>query len=140
MHTPASEQPTVHGESRGVGAAAREVAEHASTIARLEFELAQLELKRKLGAFGTGIGMLLGAAVFGLFTIGFLLATLAAALETFLPDWLSLLLVSVFLLVLVGVLGMLGLSTLRRGTPPVPTQAIEEAKLTTTALKGNGKR
>src|SRR3712207_1864216 len=119
MHTPVSEGE-MQGESRGVGAAAREVAEHASTIARLELELAQLELKRKLGAFGAGIGMLSGAAVFGLFALGFLLATLAAAFETFLPDWLSLLLVSVLLLVIVGVLGMLGLSTLRRGSPPVP--------------------
>ena len=138
MHTPASERTTANDRPHGVGAAAREVAEHASAIARLELELAQLELKRKLGAFGTGIGMLLGAAVFGLFALGFLLATLAAALDTFLPRWLSLLLVSVFLLVVVGVLAMLGLKALRRGSPPVPKQAIEEAKRTTAALKSDG--
>ena len=38
----------------------------------------------------------------------------------------------------VGVLGMLGLSALRRGSPPVPKQAIEEAKRTTAALKSDG--
>jgi len=29
--------------------------------------------------------------------------------------------------------------SIQKGTPPVPEQAIEEAKLTTEALKGNGR-
>ena len=33
-------------------------------------------------------------------------------------------------------LGFLGITSLSKGTPPVPKQAIEEAKLTTGALKG----
>ena len=40
--------------------------------------------------------------------------------------------------VLVGVLAVLGISRISKGTPPVPEQAIAEAKLTTEALK-NGK-
>jgi hypothetical protein len=29
-------------------------------------------------------------------------------------------------------------TSIKKGTPPVPEQAIQEAKLTTEALKGNG--
>jgi len=54
------------------------------------------------------------------------------------PRWLSLLLVAVLLLAIAGLLAMLGLKAVRRGTPPVPEQAIREAKLTTSALKGDG--
>ena len=53
--------------------------------------------------------------------------------------WLALLLVSLGLLVLAGILGMLARTLIRRGTPPVPEQAIHEAKLTSQALKANGR-
>jgi hypothetical protein len=59
---------------------------------------------------------------------------LAIVLDT----WLALLLVTVGLLLLAVVLGLLARSRLRRGTPPLPEQAIREAKLTTEALKANG--
>jgi hypothetical protein len=84
MRTRATEQ------RNGFGAAAKEVAEHASTIAKLELELAATELKAKAAALGVGVALLLG------------------------------------------------LKSLKRGTPPVPKQAIQEAKLTTTALKSDG--
>ncbi len=121
--------------STGVGNAAKHVAEHASSLAKLELELATLELKTKLAALGKGAGLGVGAAVFGLFGVGFLLATVAAALGTFLPGWLALLIVTLVLLVVAGVLGMLALKAVRRGTPPVPEQAIDEARQTTSALK-----
>ena len=124
-------------ESRsGVGAAAKQVAEHASVLARLELELAANELKRKLAALVLGIGLGLGAAVVLLFTLGFGLATVAAALDTVMPRWLALLIVTVFLLVVGGILGLLAMRALKRGGAPVPEQAIHEAKVTTAALKG----
>ena len=39
---------------QGAGVAAKQVAEHASTLARLELELALLEVKRKVVALGIG--------------------------------------------------------------------------------------
>ncbi len=130
--------PTRETDERGLGAVARDVAEHASALVRLELELAALELKRKVGNLGLGIGLLLGAAVFALFALGFGLATVAAALATFLPTWLALLAVFAFLLLVALVLGLVGKSRVSRGSPPVPEQAIREAKLTTQALKSNG--
>jgi uncharacterized membrane protein YqjE len=131
MPTPVSEQET----NGGVGGAAKSVAEHASTIARLEIELAVLELKKKATALAVGIGMALGAAIFGLFGLGFVFATIAAALATFLSTWLALLIVTLALFALAGLLGVLALRAIKKGTPPVPEQAIREAKLTTQALK-----
>jgi hypothetical protein len=118
-----------------VSEAARSVAEHASSVARLELQLATLELKKKLSSFAVGIGLGVGAGVFALFMRGFGLATIAAALATFLPWWLSLLIVTGGLLVLSGLLGMLALGAIKKGSPPVPEQAIKEAKLTTAAIK-----
>ncbi len=131
--------PTHAGEERrGLGAAAKLVSERASSIVRLEIQLALAELKKKVAALGVGIGMLVGAALFGFFMLAFLLAAVAAAIATALSTWLALLIVAGGLFLLVGGLAMLGLGAIRRGTPPVPEQAIEEAKLTTEALK-NGK-
>lgn len=131
MHTPETEH-------HGVGPAAKQVAEHASTLAKLELELAGLELKRKAASLGLGIGLLIGAAVFGLFALGFGLATIAAAIATALSTWLALLIVFGGLLFLALVLGLLARGRIKKGTPPVPEQAIEEARLTSTALKSNG--
>lgn len=123
------------GTNGGVGGAAKSVAEHVSTIARLEIELAALELKNKVTALGIGIGLGLGAAIFGLFGLGFVFATIAAALATFLPTWLALLIVTLGLFVLAGLLAVLARGRIKQVTPPVPEQAIREAKLTTEALK-----
>jgi uncharacterized membrane protein YqjE len=134
MPTPrAEEQP------RGLGAAAKSVSEHLSAIARLEVELAMIELKRKASALGVGIGLLVGAAVLLLYMVGFALATLAAGLATAVATWIALLIVTVLLLVVAAVLGLVGRNMVTKGTPPVPEQAIREAKLTTEALKsGDG--
>ena len=121
--------------SVGLGAAVKEVSERASALVRLELELASLELKSKVAVLGIGIGLAVGAAVFGLFALGFLLATAAAGLATFLDTWLALLIVALFLVVLTAVLGLFARRSIKKGTPPVPNQAIEEAKMTTAALK-----
>jgi Putative Actinobacterial Holin-X, holin superfamily III len=127
--------PTRAGERGGLGAAARLVSERASSIVRLELQLAAAELKKKVVALGVGIGLLVGAALFGFFFFAFALATIAAALATAVSTWLALLIVTGGLLLTMGLLAVLGIGRIRKGTPPVPEQAIEEAKLTAEALK-----
>jgi membrane-bound ClpP family serine protease len=134
MPTHASEQQ----KNGGLGAAAKAVSERVSSIVRLEIQLALSEIKTKLAALGLGIGLLVGAGIFALFMLGFLLASIAAGFATFLPTWAALLIVAGILLLTAGLLGLLGVTALSKGTPPVPEQAIEEAKLTTEALK-NGR-
>jgi tetrahydromethanopterin S-methyltransferase subunit C len=130
--------PTHATESVGLGQSAKRVAEHASALARLEMELAQLELKRKAAALGLGAGLGIAAAFFGLFALGFGLAAAAAALALALSTWLALLIVFGALLLLAAILGVLALGSFRRGTPPVPEQALEEARATSEALRSNG--
>jgi uncharacterized membrane protein YqjE len=125
--------------AHGLGAAVKEVAERASAIVRLELELAALELKRKVSSLGLGIGLLLGAAVLAVFMLGFFFATIAAGLATAMPVWAALLVTTGILLLLAAVVGYLGVAKVKKGTPPVPEQAILEAKLTTEALKTDGR-
>ncbi len=125
-------------EQPRVGAAAKQVAEHASALAKLELELAGLELKQKAGSLGAGVGLGVGAALFALYGLGFLFATAAVALAIVLDAWLAVLIVTVSLFALAALLGLLAKSKIKRATPPLPEQAIREAKLTTEALKANG--
>jgi Putative Actinobacterial Holin-X, holin superfamily III len=120
----------------GVQAAIHEVADHARALVRLEAELAALELRQKASAIGAGTGLLVGAGILGLFALGFLLATVAAGLATFLPTWLALLLVGGALVLVAVVLAAIGRARLRAGVPPVPEQAIVEARRTGSELSG----
>src|SRR5919197_1127114 len=117
--------------SAGVGPAAKQVAEHA-------LELALLEVKKKVAALGIGIGLGVGGLLFALFALGFTFATVAAALATAVSTWLALLITTLILFGLAGTLAVLALVLIRKGSPPVPQQAITEAKLTTEALKRDG--
>jgi uncharacterized membrane protein YqjE len=131
--------PTHETEANAsVGAAAKQVAEHASGLARLELELAALELKRKVAALGIGIGLGIGALLFVLFALGFAFATIAAALATVMRTWLALLITTGGLFAFAALLGVLALGRIKKGTPPVPQQAIEEARRTSEVLKSNG--
>ena len=92
---------------------------------------------RRSRRVGVEVALFAVGAVLGLFALGFLLATVAAALATFLPTWLALLIVGVGLVLVAVVAVTIGRSQLRRGVPPVPEQAIAEAKLTGEALRGS---
>lgn len=127
--------PTRAGDRPGLGGAAKLVADRARSIVRLEVQLAISEVKRKLAALGLGIALLAGAGLLALFGLGFLLAAIAAAIATALSTWIALLIVTGGLFLVGGLLAVLGLGAIKRGTPPVPEQALQEAKLTAEAVK-----
>jgi uncharacterized membrane protein YqjE len=131
--------PAADTEHTGVGAAAKQVAEHASALAKLELELAGLELKQKAGSFGLGVGLGVGAAVVAFYAVGFLLATAAVALAIVVDPWLAALIVALSLHALTALLGLLAVNRVKNATPPVPEQAIREAKLTSEALRSDGR-
>ena len=106
-------------------------------VALLSWSLRFLEGWR--GAqYRIGIGLIAGAAVLLVFAIGFGLATIAAAIATALPTWAALLIVTGGLLVVIAALVLIGVNSIKKATPVVPEQAIEEAKLTVEAVK-NGR-
>jgi hypothetical protein len=119
----------------GLSGATKRVADHARSIVRLELQLAAAELKRKAAALGVGIALLLGAGLFGMLALLFGLAAATAGIATALPVWLSLLIMFGGILLLAGILGAVGAALLRKGSKPVPEQALAEAQLTTEALR-----
>jgi hypothetical protein len=125
-------------EGLGLSGATRRVAEHARSIVRLELQLASAEVKRKLQQLGTGLAFSFTAAVLAFLALCFALAGAAAALSLVLPVWASLLIVGGGVLLVGVIFAAVGVVLLRKGSNPVPEQALEEAQLTTEALRTNG--
>lgn len=121
----------------GLGAAVKQVAEHASSLARLEVQLAAAEVQRKVKALAVGIGLGAGAALFALFALGFALAGIAAAIAVALPTWAAILIVAFGTLLVAALLGAGAMMFFKKGAPPIPEQAIEEAKRTTEVIKAS---
>ena len=119
----------------GLSGATRRVADHARSFVRLELQLAAAEMKRRLLALGLGIALTAAAAVFALTALAFGLAAATAGIAIALPVWLSLLIMFGGLFLLSAILGGVGLVLLRKGAKPLPEQAIEEAQLTTEAIR-----
>jgi len=132
------QQPEPNGQP-GLGTAAKNFAEHLSALVRLELELAQLEINRKIGLIAKGAIMAAVAALLVLYMIGFGLAAAAAGIATQTPVWAALLIVTGVLLLAAAILALLAQRAIKKGAPPVPEQAIREARLTTEALKGEAR-
>ena len=69
-----------------------------------------------------------GAAVFGLYAVGALTATLILALSLAVAGWLAALIVTLLYAAIAGVLALVGKSRVRKGVPPVPERAVESVK------------
>ncbi|HEY2073092.1 MAG TPA: phage holin family protein, partial [Gaiellaceae bacterium] len=119
----------------GLSTAARRVSDHARSVVQLELRLAAAELKRKVVALAAGIALVVTAAVLGLVALLFAVAAAAAGIATALPVWQALLVMFGGLVLLAVILGAIGARFLRKGAKPVPEKAIEEARLTTEALR-----
>jgi len=122
--------------------AVTQVSERVSLLVREEIELAKAEMSVKARRLGVGVVVGIVAGVF--FVNAILFALMAAAWGIYLifggtAYWAGFAIVA-GMLVIFGVLaGGLAYRALRRGTPPAPTMAIDEAKKirdTVTATEG----
>jgi uncharacterized membrane protein YqjE len=126
------------GSERSVGELVVEVSEKTSTLVREEIELAKAEIREKVSQLIRGSVVGIVAGVF--FFLALILAMHGVAWllnDLFFEDdvWLGFL-VEAAGFVLVGALaGLLAYRALRKGTPPTPEMAIEEAKRTRAALE-----
>jgi hypothetical protein len=114
--------------------AARHLVTHARTLVQLEVELAKLEVRRKGREMAAGLGSGAAAAYLASLMVLFLLLGAAAGLATTLPVWESFLIVAGGLAILATIVGLVARSLLKKGAPPIPDQAIEEAKRTKEAV------
>jgi uncharacterized membrane protein YqjE len=132
-------ESTTTGERLSLVGLLRQIPGQVSRLVRDEVRAAQAELTEKLKMAGVGAGLLAGAAVFGLFAFGVLLASAILGLSTVLAPWLSALIVGVVLLVVAGVLAFIGIRKLKKGVPPVPTDSIENVKADIRVVKGENR-
>src|SRR4051794_22173362 len=106
----------------------RQLSEQTTRLVRDEVELAKAELEQKAKNAGVGAGMFGGAALFGLYALGALTATLILALSTAVAGWVAALIVTVVYGVIAGVLALTGKTKVQKATPPVPEQARDSVR------------
>ena len=111
-----------------IGEIAGELTRDLSLLVRQELELAKAEMAEKAKVAAPGLGMLGGASVVGLMAAGALTACLVLVLSTFLPDWLSALLVALALAAGAYLLVMRGRQQVAKAGALVPEQTIETVK------------
>ncbi len=108
----------------------------------IEAEIASLkaEIIGKLKAAGIGAGFLVTAGVFAFFATLVLTAAGILALALVLPAWAAALIVGGALLALAGIAAAIGVSQLKHGVPPTPTQTIDSVKEDVRVVRGLRKR
>jgi ABC-type transport system involved in multi-copper enzyme maturation permease subunit len=109
-------------------------------LVKSELEQLKSEIVGKLKMAGIGIGAFVVAGAFAFFALGVLVAAAILGLATVLPGWAAALIVAGVLLLITGILVVVGINLLKKGTPPTPTDTIASVKEDVNAFKGTGKR
>jgi hypothetical protein len=112
---------------RPIGELLKQLSEETSTLVKQELALARAELEAQGKRAGMGAGMLGGAGVAGLLTLGALTATLIALLDTAMATWVAALIATVIWAAVAGVLALQGRNKIKEATPPAP-QTVETVK------------
>jgi membrane protein implicated in regulation of membrane protease activity len=106
-----------------------EVSERVSVLVREEIELAKAEVMHKISSLARGAAAIAAGAVFGVYAVMIGLFTLALGLNSIIVSiWLGFGIVLVVLLVLTVGAFLFAYRKLKRGSPPTPQMAIDEAK------------
>ena len=116
-----------------LGQAIQDVSEKASLLVREEIELAKTEVIDKVTKLIKGAVVGIVAGIFAVFGLIYLLHALAWLIWDLIGNsrnfWLGFIIVAALLFVLGGIAGFVAARFFKRGAPPAPQMAIEEAKL-----------
>ncbi len=131
--------PPQDDASKSLGEIVAEVSDKASQLVREEIELAKAEVKDKLSKLTKGAAVGAAAGVFAVFGI----TTFFHGLAWFLNDvfnwednnWAGFAVVTAVLFLLAILAGLLALRLFKKGAPPTPDLAIEEARRTRAVLE-----
>src|SRR3954468_13019257 len=129
--------PPPNQADKQLGEIVSEVTTKASLLVKEEIELAKAEVAQKAKRLGIGAGLATVAGAFLLFFLIFFLHMLALGFADWfdLKVWVGYAIVCVLLLVFAGVLGLIARRLFKKGSPPVPQMAIDEAKKTRAAIE-----
>jgi uncharacterized membrane protein YqjE len=122
---------------KSLGEIVGEVSQKASLLVREEIELAKAEVTTKVTRIGKGVAAFGAAAFIALLGLIFVFHTLAWGIADWFSFkiWVGYGITTILLFVFAGIAGMLGVRFVKRGSPPVPEMAIEEAKKTRESLE-----
>ncbi|HET8566162.1 MAG TPA: phage holin family protein [Solirubrobacterales bacterium] len=115
-----------------------EVSENASTLVREEIELAKAEISHKVNKILRGSAVGVAAGTFAFLALILILHGIAWLLgeELFSGNiWAGYFVTAGIFLLIAALAGLIAFRALKAGTPPVPEQAIAEAKLTKEMLE-----
>jgi uncharacterized membrane protein YqjE len=136
-----SSTPPPDPDEKSVGQLVFEVSERTSTLIREEIELAKAEVREKVEKLVRGGVVGLVAGTFAFLALILIMHGFAWLLNDLLfgdDTWPGFFVeAALFLLVAAGA-GLFAYRSLQAGAPPVPEQAIEEAKRTRAVLEGGG--
>ena len=131
-HAPGSEA------DRPVGELVFDVAERVSILVREEIELAKVELTEKVTNLLRGSAVGIAAGDFVLAALAMLMHAIAWLINDILgietAIWVGFLIEALIWLAVAAVAGLIAYRTVKKGTPPKPEMAIEEAKQTKATL------
>lgn len=119
---------------KGIAAAIAEVSERATLLVREEIELAKAEVAEKAGKLAKGAVVGIAAGIFFLTALFFILIGCAWLLYYYLPIgdqftyfW-GFFAMALILVILGLIAGLIAARAVKRGAPPMPDMAIEEAR------------
>jgi uncharacterized membrane protein YqjE len=124
---------------KSLGDVVNDVSTKASLLVREEIELAKTEIAEKAKSLGKGVAVAIVAGVMAVFALIYLFQALAWFFNDLFETvntspWLGFIVVFGILILLAGLAGMLGVRWIKKGSPPTPNLAIEEAKRTRAEL------
>jgi uncharacterized membrane protein YqjE len=133
--------PTPPPSQKSVAELVAEVSQRTSNLVREEIELAKAEIREKVNQLVRGSVVGIAAGVFAFLALILVMHGFAWLLnDLFFDDnfWAGFLVEAALFLLIAAVAGLLAYRALQAGAPPVPDQAIEEAKRTRAVLEGGG--
>ncbi|WEO77587.1 phage holin family protein [Cryobacterium sp. SO2] len=107
-------------------------------LVKAEIDAFKADISGKAKNVGIGLGLFIGAAVFGFFAIIVFIALAVIALDLVLPLWLSALIVAVALLLIAVILALIGLNRVKKGTRHDPEGVTASIQKDVDAFKGVG--
>jgi uncharacterized membrane protein YqjE len=126
-------------DPRSVSDLVIDVSQGTSSLIREEFELAKAEVTEKVGKILRGSVVGIAAGAFAFLALILVMEGVAWLLNEEVFDgktWPGFFIEAAVFLLIAAAAGYIAYRSVKAGAPPVPEQAIEEAKLTKTMFKG----
>jgi uncharacterized membrane protein YqjE len=126
-------------DERSVGELVFDVAEKSSSLVREEIELAKAEISEKVGKILRGSAVGLAAGTFAFLALILIMEGVAWLLAEEVFDgnaWPGFFVEAALFLIVAALAGLFAYRSVQAGAPPVPEQAIEEAKQIKSTLEG----